>query len=78
MNTIYYDPDFGDDIRRELLYSGQLMVFSPRRSSLEFCAFARELIQEAFGSLDPEFAQHQLPVEQYADILNKLKPHFIH
>jgi hypothetical protein len=78
MNTVYFDPPFTDDARRQHLYSGQLMVFSPRPSSKAFCEFARELIQEAFGSLDPQEAQHHIPVEEYAAILGKLKPEFIH
>jgi hypothetical protein len=45
---------------------------------LAFIKFARKLIEEAFASLDSETAQHQLSVEQYADILLKLKPGFIH
>ena len=78
MNTIYYNAQVTDDVRRKLLYEGQLFVYSPRPSSLAFCEFARDLIQEAFGALDPETAQHSLPVEEYAAILSKLKPYFIH
>jgi len=78
MNTVYYDAQVSDDVRRQLLYEGQLFVYSPRPSSLAFCEFARGLIQEAFGSIDAEMAQHSLPVEDYAAILGKLKPQFIH
>src|SRR5918992_28383 len=78
MNTVYFDPSFSDETRRQHLYNGQLFVFSPRRSTLAFCEFARTLIQEAFGKLDPRTAQDLLPVEQYATILGKLKPSFIH
>jgi hypothetical protein len=77
-DTIYIDPPFGDDARREKLYQGQIFVYSPRPSSLAFCAFARGLIAEAFAPHDPETAQHHLPVDQYAEILNRLKPAFIH
>ncbi|QPD03599.1 MAG: hypothetical protein Nkreftii_001373 [Candidatus Nitrospira kreftii] len=78
MNTIYYDPPFSDERRREELYRGQLLVYSPRRSTLAFIQFAKQLITEAFEPYDPETAQHHLSVEQYADILVKLKPNFIH
>lgn len=78
MNTIYYDPPFSDERRREELYQGQLLVYSPRRSTLAFIEFAKKLIQEAFAPYDPETAQRHLPVEQYADLLGKLKPNFIH
>jgi len=77
-NTVYYDPQFSDDRRREELYQGQLIVYSPRRSTLAFIEFARKLIDEAFAPRNPETAQHELSVEQYADILIKLKPNFIH
>jgi hypothetical protein len=36
------------------------------------------MIEEAFGSLDPREAQYSLPVEEYVEILAKLKPAFIH
>ncbi len=39
--------------------------------------FASELIGEAFGGPDPELAQFDLPVADYAAILNALKPRFI-
>ena len=78
MNTIYFDSPCSEAERRRQLYNGQLFVFSPRQSVLALCEFARELIQDAFGSLDPQTAQHNLPVEQYAAILGKLKPYFIH
>lgn len=78
MNTIYYDPPFSDERRREELYQGQLLVYSPRKSTLAFIEFAKKLIQEAFAPYDPETAQRHLSVEQYADLLGKLKPNFIH
>jgi hypothetical protein len=78
MSTIYFDPPFTDDVRRQHLYDGALVVYSPRPSTLAFCEFARELIRDAFASLDPRKAQYSLPVEEYAAILGRLKPHFIH
>lgn len=78
MTTVYFNAPFSDDVRRQCLYSGHLIVYSPRPSTLAFCEFARELIAEAFGNLDPRKAQHSLPVEAFAEILGKLKPYFIH
>jgi hypothetical protein len=51
MNTIYYDPPFSDERRREELYQGQLLVYSPRRSTLAFIEFARKLIKRGFCPL---------------------------
>ena len=77
-NAIYLDPPFSDDERRRRLYEGQLFVYSPRRSSLAFTTFAKGLIEEAFAPFDPRTAQHEMDVDRYAGILNKLKPAFIH
>ena len=49
-NTIYFDSPVDDYIRRQELYQGQLFVYSPSPSSIALSAFAREMIQEAFGS----------------------------
>jgi hypothetical protein len=77
-NAIYLDSPCGDDERRRLLYEGQLFLYSPRKSALAFCEFARGLIEEAFAPLDPRTAQHQMEVTRFAEILNRLKPAFIH
>ena len=77
-NTIYYDSAVWDDLRRQQLYDGQLFLFSPRRSVLNFIDFARSMIEDAFGDLDPRTAQHNMEVEHYASLLGKLKPAFIH
>jgi hypothetical protein len=78
MNTIYFDSKLDDKTRRRQLYSGQIFVYSPTPSSASLCAFAREIIQEAFGSVDPLTAQYSMPVEKYVAILAALKPKFIH
>src|SRR5437867_1182450 len=78
MNTIYFDPTGDDATRRHQLYQGQIFVYSPRPSSSALCAFAREMIQDAFGSLDPLKAQYSMPVEKYVEVLAELKPKFIH
>jgi hypothetical protein len=78
MNTVFTDAAVPDDIRREALYDGQLFVYNACPASLEFCEFAREMIGQAFGPLDPETAQYHMPVEEYAAVLAQLKPKFIH
>jgi hypothetical protein len=67
-----------DDARRRMLYNGALFLYSPSPSLKLLIEFTRELIVEAFRPYDPQTAQFELPVEQYAAILAKLKPHFIH
>lgn len=78
MNTIYFDSTADDLTRRLELYQGQLFVYSPSPSSAALCAFACEMVEEAFGSLDPLKAQYSMPVEKYVEILAELKPKFIH
>jgi hypothetical protein len=78
MNTAFFDSPIDDRARREALYGGQLFVYSPTPSALGLVSLCRDLIRDAFGSLDPETAQYQLPVEEYAGILAQLKPKFIH
>jgi hypothetical protein len=77
-NTILYDIDVSDDVRRRQLYDGQLFVYSRRASILGLVNFAKSMIEDAFGGLDPRTAQKDMEVERYADLLAKLKPAFIH
>jgi hypothetical protein len=78
MNAIYFDIPLSDEKKRELLYRGQLLVYSPTASSLKLVDFARSMAEAAFHPHDPEVAQYELPVERYAAILAELKPKFIH
>jgi hypothetical protein len=78
MKSVYVDPPFTDEDRRQSLFNGELIVLSPKHSTLEFCKFARGLIEEAFAPHEPQTAQFKIPVAEYADILQKLKPQFIH
>ncbi len=76
--AIQFDASIQDGERRSRLYEGQLYVYPPRPSTLALAAFARGLVEEAFAPLDPRTAQHHLEVERYAQILDRLKPSFIH
>jgi hypothetical protein len=78
MNTIFFEADISDDKRRELMYAGELFVFSPRPSSRALCEFAREMVCNAFHSAEPAMAQYELSSEEYTSILSELKPRFVH
>jgi len=78
MTAVYIDPPFDDLERRERLFVGDLILLSPRPSSLAFIGHASEMIEAAFGDLDPTTAQDHFPVEEYARLLAELKPRFIH
>jgi hypothetical protein len=77
-HSLYVDDAMSDESRRAKLYQGQLFVYSSREPVRRFAKFARELIEDAFGSRDPQTAQHETPVEEFAELLGELKPRFIH
>jgi hypothetical protein len=77
MTAVYVDSPMSDDDRRRELFAGNLFVYSPTPSSLELCAFARELATAAFAPYDPREAQHHLDPQRYVEVLAGLKPEFI-
>lgn len=78
MDSVYYDPPFDDEQRREALYDGELFSFSARPASMALVQHAMAMVEEGFGDLDPQTAQHEMAVEDYAKLLADLKPRFIH
>ncbi|MBE2320245.1 hypothetical protein DVA67_030035 [Solirubrobacter sp. CPCC 204708] len=78
MNTVYVDTNTDEATRRERLYNGHLFVLAPRPSTLALVEHAREMIEAAFGDIDPALAQYEMPVERYVEICAPLKPAFIH
>lgn len=76
--ALHFDARLPDDERRARLYRGEIFVFGPRAATLALCEFARGLVREALAPHDPELAQHELEVEEFAAILAELKPRFIH
>ena len=78
MTNVHVDRAIADVDRRRLVYDGDIFVYSPTSSSRALCVLADTFTREAFAPLDPETAQHELPVRRYAEILADLKPRFIH
>jgi hypothetical protein len=78
VTAVLVDQRLDDEARRAAVFRGDIVVTAPTARTEAFCAFARELLEEAFAPLDPELAQHHLPVEGFAAILAELKPRFIH
>jgi hypothetical protein len=76
--NLLLDSQWGDDRRRASLYAGDLFVFSPTPSALALTTRARELLASAFAPHHPTEAQHYLPVTEYAAVLGRVKPAFIH
>jgi hypothetical protein len=78
MHTVYVDAAHDEQKRLELLYGGQLLVFTSRPSTRALCDFAREMIEEAFAPHDPLEAQYHMPVEEWVVRFGPVKPAFIH
>jgi len=78
MTAVYFDQKIDDDSRRQRIYDGDLYVYSANEHSTALVEIARKLIAEHFPGVDPRTAQHQYDVKDFAKILSKLKPAFIH
>ncbi len=78
MTTIYFDSKHPEPVRRGNVMKGDIYVFSPRPSTRALIDFACQMAVEAFAPHDPCEAQHHMPPEQFAEILGKLKPQFMH
>lgn len=78
MHTVYVDSRADDATRRRWIYDGQILVFPPRASTEALIAHAREMIEDAFLGKDPRYAQFDLTVQEYVDVVAPLKPRFIH
>ena len=78
MNTVFSNPSMDDADRRRVLYDGQLVVYPATFGSLALIEHAQTMIAEVFGTRDPQIAQYDLPVEEFAAVLTELKPRFIH
>jgi hypothetical protein len=78
MTTVHYDARCSDDQRRDLIYRGDLFVYSPSRHSLAMVDLARDMLASSFGGRDPETAQFDMSVQEFAALLAELKPKFIH
>jgi hypothetical protein len=78
MPAVMIDSMLDDAARRAALYRGDLFVYSRRPSIMAFVEMAREMVEAAFAPLNPLTAQYEMPVEDYAALLARLKPAFIH
>jgi hypothetical protein len=76
MTNVFFDPSFDDETRRTRLYSGDLFVYSPRPSTVALIQFARDMIEEAFAPRNPQYAQFEMGLQEFASVLSQLKPRF--
>ena len=54
-----------DEVRRGLVYGGDLLVFKGVPPMDELCAFADGMIREVLGTGDPVRAQFELDRDEY-------------
>jgi len=78
VTSVIVDPKVTDDERRHAVYSGDMFVHTHSPAIQAFVSFTRGMIEEAFGGCDPETAQYDMGVHEYAAVLSGLKPAFIH
>jgi hypothetical protein len=76
MVGIYHNHDLSDLARRDLVFEGNLLLYTRRPSTEQFCAYARALAEETFAPHQPERAQEALPVEVFAAKTAALKTRF--
>jgi hypothetical protein len=76
--NLFFDSQMDEAKRRQELYRGSILVYSPSPSALKLCEFARELVEAAFDPYDPRKVHEHMPVEHCVEILASLKPKFIH
>jgi hypothetical protein len=78
MSSVYIDPDFSDEERRQKLYAGDIVILSPSPGTKALIALARQMLEDAFAPRDPRTIHNYMSAEQVAAILSDLKPKFIH
>ena len=75
---IVFNPSCSDQKRRELAYSGALLVLPATATSMALTEHARQMICQAFSGRDPRHIHRALAVPETVDIMTRLKPAFIH
>lgn len=75
---IFLESGLDEEARRDRVYEGDIFFFGASPAGSALCDLARGMLEDAFHPLDPRSAQHEMAVEDFADILAALKPAFIH
>lgn len=78
MANIFYDSKHDDFVRRQNLYDGAIYVYSPTSVARELCEFTQEFCKKHFAPHFPPNAHEGFEVDQYVEVLKKLKPAYIH
>jgi hypothetical protein len=76
MVTLYVNYDQNESKRRELLFQGELLLYSKQACTAELCDYAQQLILESLSPFEPEIAQNQLDVSAFIERVAPLKTTF--
>jgi len=76
MTTIYVNRRIDEPDRRQRLFAGDFFLYTDVAESHAIVGWAKQLIGEAFGDLDPQHAQHKLDVEEFVKRVGPLKSRF--
>jgi hypothetical protein len=76
MTTFYVNRRIAESDRKERLFGGDFFLYTDVPEAHAISGWARELIQQAFGDLDPERAQHKLSVEEFVERVGPMKSRF--
>ena len=79
-NSIAMSVGLGRPVEEELLaiYRGQITMLPPTPASIELCAHARAMVEDAYHPHDPRTAQHDLEIDDFVERAAAVKPRFIH
>src|ERR1700750_2962294 len=78
MATVHIDPTFDDEIRRQRLFQGDVIIYTRVPEILAYVEFTRSLITEAFAPHEPTSVHESRSPDELADVLVSVKPKFIH
>jgi hypothetical protein len=76
MVTVYVDRTLDEPTRRAGIYAGDIHMCTRVPQSRAIVDWARTLIAEAFGNLDPQRAQFALPLDDFVARVGPLKSRF--
>lgn len=76
VSGIFLNHQANADQRRNLIYEGNILLYTPSPAILALCNYAQELIQNTFDDKSPLTAQERFDVEEFVRRISVLKSEF--
>src|SRR5262245_32861985 len=76
MNRTYLNSKVEDDARRQLVFQGNLFLYSARPSVIKLCEHAQKMIGDTFAGKNPRKAQYDMAVSDFISVVAPLKSKF--